>query len=68
VIVGEKDTRGWSTAISNLLEDVSRRDELREYGLERARNEFAWPVVARSHLEFFDSVLAARTMEALSSV
>jgi hypothetical protein len=32
------------------------RRELAERGLRRARQEFAWPVVARRHLEFFDEL------------
>jgi glycosyltransferase involved in cell wall biosynthesis len=60
VIVGEKDVAGWLRALANLLEDRSRRQELAARGLERARAEFAWPVVARRYLEFFDKILASR--------
>lgn len=59
VIVGEKDTSGWARAIGALLSDEPRRRELAAAGLVRASEEFSWPVVARSHLEFFDRLLEA---------
>jgi phosphatidyl-myo-inositol dimannoside synthase len=60
VIVGETDVAGWAGAITGLLEDQPRRADLSERGLARAREEFAWPVVARRYLEFFDSILGAK--------
>jgi glycosyltransferase involved in cell wall biosynthesis len=57
LIVGERDIAGWARAIAGLLEDQHRRDELAERGLERVHREFAWPVVARSYLDFFDSIV-----------
>jgi glycosyltransferase involved in cell wall biosynthesis len=60
VIVGEKDVSGWVRAVAELLQNPPRRQELAGRGLERARMEFAWPVVARRYLEFFDSILARR--------
>jgi glycosyltransferase involved in cell wall biosynthesis len=57
IIVPERDTNAWTDAIDRLLlDDVLRRD-LAARGLERATRCFAWPVVARRHLEFFDRVL-----------
>jgi glycosyltransferase involved in cell wall biosynthesis len=60
VIVGEKDEAGWIRAVSDLLEDRPRRLELVVRGRERARAEFAWPVVARRYLDFFESILDGR--------
>jgi glycosyltransferase involved in cell wall biosynthesis len=60
IIVGEKDDEGWARAIADLLVDPARRRELAERGLERARAEFAWPVVAGSYLDFFDKILDSR--------
>jgi phosphatidyl-myo-inositol dimannoside synthase len=60
VIVGEKDAAGWAGAIANLLENPGRRAELTAHGLQRAHDEFAWPIVARQYLEFFDSILKNR--------
>ena len=57
VIVDEKDDAGWARAIAGLLEDPRRRAELAEHGLQRAHTEFAWPIVARRYLDFFDSIL-----------
>ncbi len=56
VIVGESDEEGWRRAIEELLEDRTKRDDLSARGIARARDEFAWPVVARRHLDFFESV------------
>jgi glycosyltransferase involved in cell wall biosynthesis len=60
IIVGEKDEPGWGRALADLLEDGPRRQDLAARGVERARTEFAWPVVARRYLEFFDAILAGR--------
>jgi glycosyltransferase involved in cell wall biosynthesis len=57
VIVGEQDEAGWTRALSELLEDPARRAELAARGLQRARDEFAWPVVARRYVNFFDAIL-----------
>jgi glycosyltransferase involved in cell wall biosynthesis len=62
VIVGEKDEDGWIRAVSDLLEDRPRRLELAVRGRERARAEFAWSVVARRYLDFFESILDSRGM------
>jgi glycosyltransferase involved in cell wall biosynthesis len=56
LIVGESDKAGWRSAIGELLGSPSRRGELSARGLDRARSEFAWPIIARKHLEFFDEL------------
>jgi glycosyltransferase involved in cell wall biosynthesis len=61
VIVGEADEPGWVRTLAELLQDAPRRAELARRGLQRAHAEFAWPVVARRYLDFFDSVLAGGT-------
>lgn len=60
VVVGEKDEQGWIQAISDLLESPSRRTELAEKGLQRVHWVYAWPVVAKQHLEFFTELLDAK--------
>lgn len=60
VVVGERDEDGWARALGELLESPGRRAELGARGLERARDVFAWPRVARQHLDFFGEVLDAR--------
>ncbi len=57
VVVGEKDERGWTQAIGELAANPRRRQELAERGLQRARDEFAWPAVARKYLDFFETLL-----------
>ena len=60
VVVGEADVSAWADALAQLLESPARRDDLAQRGLERARTVYAWPIVARRHLEFFEEVLADR--------
>lgn len=57
VVVPEKDEAAWARAIADLLANPTRCRELSERGLQRARDEFAWPVVARKYLDFFESIL-----------
>jgi glycosyltransferase involved in cell wall biosynthesis len=60
-IVGEKDERGWVSAIGELLEDRRQREAFVARGLERAVAEFSWRAVASRFLEFFEaSALAGR--------
>jgi glycosyltransferase involved in cell wall biosynthesis len=60
VILPERETAQWTAAIESMLQDEKRRQELVQRGLERAARRFAWPVVARRHLEFFETVLEGR--------
>jgi glycosyltransferase involved in cell wall biosynthesis len=59
-IVGEADTAAWTAAIDRLAADEALRRQQRERGLARVRSHFAWPIVARAHLAFFDDVLRER--------
>jgi phosphatidyl-myo-inositol dimannoside synthase len=61
VIVGETDQEGWERALEAMLEDPSHRKELGARGLERARTVYAWPSVARQHLNFVEEVLEQRS-------
>jgi glycosyltransferase involved in cell wall biosynthesis len=58
VIVPEADADAWRAAIASLLGDVLRRRDHSARGLARARERFAWPVIARAHLDWFEEVLA----------
>jgi glycosyltransferase involved in cell wall biosynthesis len=60
VIAGERDAAAWTKALQHLLEDESARSEFAQRGLERAHSTYAWPVIARRHLAFFDELLDAR--------
>jgi len=57
IIVGEAEEEGWVKSVSELLESPARRAELASRGLVRVQEEFAWQVVARQHLNFFEKVL-----------
>jgi glycosyltransferase involved in cell wall biosynthesis len=56
LILPERDEAAWSRGLAELLENPARRAELAGRGRGHA-HQFAWPVVARRHLEFFESVL-----------
>lgn len=58
VVVPERDRHRWRAAIDDLLADPGGREELALAGRTRAATHFAWPVVARRHLEFFTELLA----------
>jgi hypothetical protein len=45
-----------------------RRRDLSSRGLERARTDFAWPVVAKRYLDFFEEVLDRRAAAPDSSL
>jgi glycosyltransferase involved in cell wall biosynthesis len=57
VVVGEKDENGWVTAISDLLNSPSLRQELASRGLERSHKHYAWSSVAQQYLQFFTELL-----------
>ena len=52
-IVSERDLDAWVAALRKLLDNPAPRSDLRERGLARARDVFAWPHVARQYLDFF---------------
>ncbi|MCE9672341.1 glycosyltransferase family 4 protein [Myxococcus stipitatus] len=60
LVLPESSPTAWSEALATLLESPARRRELSERGRERAATRFAWPVVARAHLDFFTEVLERR--------
>lgn len=57
VIARERDEDGWVRAIGELIDNAATRSELSRKGIARARSTYAWPVVARQHLEFFAQLL-----------
>lgn len=58
VLIAENDIEKWTEAIDRVVGDAGVRGGLASRGLARARADFAWPIVARQHLDFFDEVLA----------
>jgi phosphatidyl-myo-inositol dimannoside synthase len=61
MIVAERDREGWIRALAGLVNDPARRAAVGARGLGRARREFALPVVARRHLDFFEELLARQS-------
>jgi len=47
----------WARELDAILGDEPRRQAMAAAGRERAAAEFAWPVVARRHLAFFDALM-----------
>jgi glycosyltransferase involved in cell wall biosynthesis len=59
IVVPEGDVAAWARAIDALLGDPARRITLAAGGRARAELEYAWDVVARRHLEFFEELVGA---------
>jgi len=57
IAVGEKDQSAWVRTLERLLEDKALRNDLSGRGRVRAEEQFAWPVIARRHLKFFEQLL-----------
>jgi len=57
VIVPEADGEAWVRAIGDLLTDPQRRRTLSRRGRDRAVGVYAWPLVARRHLDFFAELI-----------
>ena len=55
-IVAEADEAGWASAIGACLESPLHRADMAARGLERVDSVYRWPVVARRHWEFFESL------------
>jgi glycosyltransferase involved in cell wall biosynthesis len=56
VVLGEQDVAGWARAIAQLLASPEQRSNLSQRGLALARSRYAWPIVARKYLDFFESL------------
>jgi glycosyltransferase involved in cell wall biosynthesis len=59
-IVAEDDARAWATEIDRVLTDAAIHQSRAASGLDRARTRFAWPAVARRHLDFFEVLMDGR--------
>lgn len=64
VIVPESDESAWVETLNRLVESKNERLLLVETGLERVRERFDWPVVARSFLDFFAEILESKSTSA----
>ncbi len=58
IVIAEGDAARWAATIDRVAADGTLRDDLGARGMARARAEFAWPIVARRHLDFFEEVLS----------
>ena len=56
-VLPEGDADAWAVAIDTHLREEEMRAVLSRRGVERAHTYFAWPVVARRHLDFFEMLL-----------
>jgi len=56
-VVPEQDPPALADAIATLFAEERARHQLSAAGIARARTGFAWPVVARQHLDFFDALV-----------
>jgi glycosyltransferase involved in cell wall biosynthesis len=56
MLLPEDDVEAWASTLTRVLQDAAARRALADRGLRRARTEFAWPTVARRHLDFFDEL------------
>jgi glycosyltransferase involved in cell wall biosynthesis len=56
IVVGESDVAGWTRAIQDLIASPQKRSELGLRGLNLAQSQYAWPVIARQYLSFFDTL------------
>ncbi len=56
-VVPEGDVAPLADALDALIDDSVAHAACAAAAVDRARSRFAWPVVARQHLDFFDALL-----------
>jgi glycosyltransferase involved in cell wall biosynthesis len=56
LVVPEADEAAWVAGLQNLIESPALRRDLSGRGMARAHQTFAWPLVARQFLDFFDEL------------
>jgi len=60
IVLGENDRAAWAQALDRLLQDDSLRADLSRRARLRVEQHFAWSVIARQHLEFFEEILRGK--------
>jgi glycosyltransferase involved in cell wall biosynthesis len=58
VLVSGESPGDWSRAIEVTVRDNEHRQKMSAHGLARVHERFAWPIVARQHLDFFEVLVA----------
>jgi glycosyltransferase involved in cell wall biosynthesis len=58
IVLPEDKTAAWTQTLDALLADAGQRAELGRAGRHRAESTFAWPLVARQHLDFLSELAA----------
>lgn len=58
LVVPEGDVAAWTGAVARAIGDAALRADLARRGRSRAESTFAWPVVARQHLDFFEEIVS----------
>jgi glycosyltransferase involved in cell wall biosynthesis len=62
-VVPEGDVTALADALDGLIDDSAAHAALAAAAFDRARTRFAWPIVARQHLDFFDALLDSTARE-----
>ena len=57
IVIAESDLALWTRSIGELLENPSARLVLSTAGRDRAQSTYAWPHIARQHVDFFGELL-----------
>jgi len=58
LVLPERDAAAWARTLEALLRDADRRADLGRRGRARAEAIYAWPIVARRHLDFLTELAA----------
>lgn len=59
IILSESDEAAWNHGLAEIIDSPERRAAFGKSARQWAVEHFAWSVVARRHIEFFDHLLAA---------
>jgi glycosyltransferase involved in cell wall biosynthesis len=65
IVVPESNEAKWLTELQEIISDPARRARYAARGLERVRTKFAWSVLAKQHLDFFEELIENRRSTAL---
>jgi glycosyltransferase involved in cell wall biosynthesis len=57
IVLPENDVTRWVEALAGLLADPQARALLSARGIDRAREVYAWPVIAQQHIDFFEELI-----------